>query len=163
MKSGFGNADDVNSVQNFRIMFWNLNGFVDMLKCNEVSTWLSNACDICFLTETHLIKGQNFRLKNFNCVNHPFSEAGEKPRGGMCCLIKERCMQHVIDVNKDIPDFMYIKLRGGHTIFSSYIPPAESIYYKDEQFMNFPTPVSIAQILHFFPQVPADFRVFREI
>ena len=34
---------------------------------------------------------------------------------------------------------MTINLRGGHIIFSNYIPPEDSIYFKEDQFTNFPS------------------------
>ena len=97
-------------------------------------------CDICFLSETHMTKGQNLVIPNFSCTNHPFSSVEDrKPRGGICCLVKEKYLQYIVEINKEIPEFMYLRLRGGHIIFSNYIPPIDSIYYLDEQFTNFPT------------------------
>ena len=120
-----------------RILFWNVNGFTEMIKSAEVSGWLYNNCDVCFVSETHMTKGQCFDIQNFECFNHPFSDVlGSKPRGGMMCMIKNNYMQYITKVDRNTPDNIILTFRGGHTIFGSYIPPTDSIYYEDSAFTS---------------------------
>ena len=80
LRHGFGNHNDFNV--DVRIIFWNINGFTEILKFTEISDWLYKDCDICFLSETHMTIGQNFNVDRFKCINHPFSDVFvKKPRG----------------------------------------------------------------------------------
>ena len=63
MKYGFGNGKDFNI--DVRIMFWNINGFTELLKSTDVSDWLYKNFDICFVSETHMTKGEKMDIKNF--------------------------------------------------------------------------------------------------
>ncbi len=121
-------------------MFWNVNGFMDTIKSPEVSAWLINNCDICFFSETHMTKGDDsFKINDFKCINHPFSDAlVKKPRGGMVCMIKYTFLQYVKKIDCDTPDNMVLSLHGGHTIFGSYIPPSDSLYYDETCFACIP-------------------------
>ena len=112
---------------------------MEIIKSPEVSGWLNKNCDVCFLSETHMTKGEDFSIDHFKCVNNPFSDVlVKKPRGGLTCLIKHELMQHVTKIDKDIPDNIVVKFRGGHVVFGSYIPPSDSIYYEDACFTNIP-------------------------
>ena len=120
-------------------MFWNINGFTELLKSAEVSAWLYNNCDICFVTETHMTKGQKLDVKNFKCFDNPFSEVFvQRPRGGITCLIRTDCMQFVLKVDRSVPDNIFVRMVGGHTIFGTYIPPVDSPYYNDVCFTSIP-------------------------
>ena len=120
-------------------MYWNINGFIDMIKTPEVSGWLAKNFDIVFLSETHMTKGQAFKIHNFKCINHPFSDAMvKKPRGGMTCMVKHKYMQYVTRIDRDTPDNINVRFHGGHTIFGSYIPPVDSLYYNDICFTHIP-------------------------
>ena len=120
-----------------RVLFWNVNGFTEMMKSAEVTGWLDKNFDICFVSETHMTKGQSFKIQNFKCFNHPYSDVlGSKPRGGMLCMIKESCLQHVNKVDRDTPETIILTLHGGHKIFGLYIPPSDSLYYDDTLFTN---------------------------
>lgn len=137
MKYGFGRGNDFNV--DVRVLFWNINGFTELIKSAEVLGWLNKNCDICFVSETHMTKGENFDIENFKCINHPFSDVlGSKPRGGVMCMIKDDYMQYVTKINRDIPDNIVITFHGGHTIFGSYIPPSDSIYYNETCFASIP-------------------------
>ena len=137
MKHGF--RDKKNFNVNIRLLFWNINGFKEMIKSPEVSGWLNKNFDVCFLSETHMTKGEDFSIENFKCTNNPFSDVlMNKPRGGLTCLIKYAYMQHVTKIEKETPDNIIVRFRGGHTILGSYIPPIDSIYYKETCFTSIP-------------------------
>ena len=126
MKYGFGEEKDL--YVNIRVLFWNVNGFITMIKAPEVSGWLHKNFDLCFVIETHMTKGEKFDLEGFKCFNHPFSDVlASKPREGLMCLIKQEFMQYVMEVNRDNPDIIVVNLHGGNTIFGIYIPPSDSI------------------------------------
>ena len=70
----------------------------------------------------------------FITINNPFSGSLKKPRGGVSCLIRLTCMEFVKDIDKSQSDLITLTLIGDHRIFGNYIPPADSIYFKDEMF-----------------------------
>ena len=120
-------------------MFWNINGFTELLKSTDATAWLDKNCDICFLSETHLTKGENFNIDGFQCINHPFSDVlATKPRGGVTCMVKHDFMQHIIDIDCDNDDTIILSFHGGHTVFGTYIPPVDSPYYDDSCFTTIP-------------------------
>ena len=136
MNHGFGNDDFKIKL---KILYWNINGFTEMIKTEEVSNWLYKNCDICFLSETHMTMGQKFDVNNFKCVNHPFSDVfSKKPRGGLICMVKFEIVQYITKINCDTPDHIVVDFHGGHKIFSSYIPPSDSLYYDDTCFTGIP-------------------------
>ena len=66
-----------------RCMFWNINGMRESLISDFMINWLYINGDILFISETHLCKGQKFKLRNFVGFHSNFSEPGTKhPRGG---------------------------------------------------------------------------------
>ena len=99
-----------------------------------VRKWLLSTVDICFVTETHLKPEQKFEVPPFVTLNNPYTGESKKPRGGISCLIRSNCLQFITCVDKSTNDMICLTLIGGHNISSSYIPPADSIYYKDEMF-----------------------------
>ena len=120
-------------------MFWNINGFKEMIKSAEVSSWLYKNFDICFFSETHMTKEENFEVNNFKSIKHPFSDVlVKKPRGGLMCLVKFNLMQYITDVNRENPDHIVLTFHGGHKIFGSYIPPIDSLYYNDSCLTHVP-------------------------
>ena len=138
MKYGFGKKDDDFSIS-VRVLFWNVNGFTDLIKSAEVSAWLYKNFDVCFVSETHMRKGQSFKVDNFKCSNHPSTDAlGSKARGGIMCMIKTEFVQHVIDVKLDTTETIIVTFRGGHKIFGTYIPPVSSVYYEETSFTCIP-------------------------
>ena len=141
MRHGFGNEKDFKV--DVRIVFWNINGFKEIVKSDEVSNWLHKNFSICFLSETHMTKGEEFNVDNFKCVNHPFSDVlVRKPRGGLTCMIKLEIMQYITDIDCDTPDHIVVKFHGGHKVFASYIPPSDSLYYSDICFTSIPNTFS---------------------
>ena len=120
-------------------MFWNINGFNEIIKSTDVSSWLYKNCDICFLSETHMTVGQPFKVDRFKCINHPFSDVfAKKARGGLACMVKLDFMQFVTEINRDTPDHMILSFHGGHKVFASYIPPSDSLFYTDTCFTSIP-------------------------
>ena len=67
-----------------------------------------------------------------------FGGISKKTRGGIMCLKRFDLMQNITDINCENPDHITITFRAGHKIFSSYIPPVESLYYNDTCFTNIP-------------------------
>ena len=101
-----------------------------------VKNWLLLNTDICFLTETHLKPEQKFNVPPFITINNPCTGHSKKPRGGVSCLIMPNYMEYVINVDKSLNDMIVLTLLGDHKIFSNYIPPVDSIYFKDEMFTS---------------------------
>ena len=101
-------------------------------------SWISQF-DIIFLSETHFTKGQIFELKNYKSYHNPFSDVNDiKARWGISCFISLTILPNVLHVDRSFDNHILITLKGGHRIFGSYIPPAESIYYEDEYFYAIP-------------------------
>ena len=53
-------------------------------------------------------------------------------------MVKLDFVQYITDINLDTLDHIIIKFHGGHKIFSSYIPPSNSLYYTDTCFTSIP-------------------------
>ena len=86
-----------------------------------------------------MTKGEHFNVDNFKCVNHPFSDVFvKKPRGGLIFMVKLDVMQYITDINRDTPDHIIVSFHGGHKVFTSYIPPSDSLYYSDTCFTGIP-------------------------
>ena len=47
-------------------------------------------------------------------------------------------MPQVVNVNCTFDNHIIITLKEGHRLFASYIPPSDSIHYKDEYFFDIP-------------------------
>ena len=101
-----------------------------------VKNWLIFNTDVCFLTETHLKPGQKFDVPPFTTINHSYGEYSKRPRGGVSCLIKSDVLEYILHVDKSRSDHIVLTLRGDHEVFSSYIPPVDSIYFRDEMFTS---------------------------
>ena len=97
-------------------------------KTNFVRNWITENCDICFITETHMTKGEHFMLELFTSFHNEYSEPScEHPRGGISCFIKTSFMNNVTSVNTDIENFIVITVAGNHTVFGAYIAPKDSL------------------------------------
>ena len=48
-------------------------------------------------------------------------------------------MPYVLNVDRGFENHVLVSLKGGHRVFGSYIPPSDSIYYKDEYFFAVPS------------------------
>ena len=54
------------------------------LKTDFIRNWLLNNFDICFITETHMTKGEAFNLELFLSFHNAYSEpSSDHPRGGI--------------------------------------------------------------------------------
>lgn len=104
------------------------------MKSDLVKNWLLLNVDICFVSETHLKPEQRFEVPPFVTINNPYNGKSKKPRGGVSCFIQDNCLPFVKSVDKSTNDMICITLRGGHKVFSNYIPPVDSIFFKDEMF-----------------------------
>ena len=104
------------------------------MKSDLIKNWLLLNVDICFVTETHLLPEQRFEVCPFITINNPYSGKSKKPRGGVSCLIRSSCVKLIDEVDKSRDDMICLTLLGNHKITSNYIPPKDSIYFKDEQF-----------------------------
>ena len=55
------------------------------------------------MTETHLMKGQPFKLSSFKEFHNSYSEVNAaKPRGGISCFIKDTFIQYAENVNINV-------------------------------------------------------------
>ena len=106
------------------------------MKSDMIKNWLLLNVDICFVSETHLKPEQKFEVPPFVTINNPYTGKSKKPRGGISCFIQENCLPFVKSVDKSANDIICITLRGGHKVFSNYIPPVDSIFFKDEMFTS---------------------------
>ena len=98
--------------------------------------WLKENVDICFLTETHLVPGQTFSVPPFITVNNPFSLPTKKARGGVSCLISPTHHKYIKKIDKSSDDVIELTLTGNHKLFSSYIPPSDSLYFTEDLFAS---------------------------
>ena len=103
-----------------------------------------------FLDPPHLARGtlegplsakrhkclQKFEVCPFITINNPFMGQWKKPRGGISCLIRSSCLDFIAEVNKSQNDMISLTLLGNHKVSSNYIPPIDSIYFKDELFTS---------------------------
>ena len=101
-----------------------------------IRNWLLLNVDICFVTETHLLPEQKFSVHPFITINNPYLGKSKKPRGGVSCLIRSTSVQYVSQVDKSQNDMICLTLQGNHRVTSNYIPPLDSIYFKDELFTS---------------------------
>ena len=105
------------------------------LKTNFVNGWLKDNFDVCFITETHMTKGQMFTLESFVPFHNASSEPGCKhPRGGISCFIQNSFMENIKDVDRDTENFIILSVGGLHTLFGTYIPPSDSLYFDETLF-----------------------------
>ena len=106
-------------------------------KDDNIVRWITQF-DIIFLT--HLTKGQSFDLPNYKSYHNSFSNVGDrKARWGISCFISLKLMPYVIDVDRTFENHILVRMKEGHRVFGSYIPPSDSIYYKDEYFYAIPS------------------------
>ena len=100
-----------------------------------IQNWFHDNFDIIFISETHLTKGQIFEIPDFIARHNAFSTVDDvKARGGVSCFISPMCLHYVKDIAIDIPDHISINFKNGNVIFSSYIPPSDSRYFKASDF-----------------------------
>ena len=126
-----------NTHKKLRICFWNINGRKHLILSDHTQNWLKNNFDIIFLTETHLVKGERYKLKNFTDFHNPFSDhTDHKPRGGISCFVCSELLPFVSEIKKDAPGHIAITFINGQIIFSSYIAPIDSPYYNPTEFCN---------------------------
>ena len=97
--------------------------------------WLNTNFDIIFISETHLTKGQSFKLLDYKEFHNSYSEYDcTKPRGGLSCFIKNHLLQYVEEVEKVNEGNISIIFKGGNIVFGSYIPPVDSPYFDPVDF-----------------------------
>ena len=118
-----------------RCVFWNINGRMQFLTSDFISSWLDKNCDVLFVTETHLCKCQKFKLKKFLDFHSPFSDAGVRyPRGGVSCFVVPSILRYIENIDRDTPELIIVRFIGGDTLFSTYIAPSDSSYYHATDF-----------------------------
>ena len=71
----------------------------------------------------------------FITINNPYLGKSKKPREGISCLIRSTSVQCVSEVDKSQNDMICLNLRGNHRVTSNYIPPLDSVHFKDELFV----------------------------
>ena len=99
------------------LLFWH--GLLDYYE------WLNTNFDIIFISETHLTKGQSFKLLDYKEFHNSYSDC-TKPCGGLSCFIKNHLLQYVEEVEKVNEGNILIIFKGGNIVFGSYIPPVGS-------------------------------------
>ena len=114
-----------------KVLFWNINGRVTFLRDTNILAWLNNF-NLIFLSETHFTEGQIFDIHGYNTYHNTNSIVSDaKPRGGLSCFIKNNIHSHVKTVNVSFDYHIVVDFKNSYRIFSSYIPPIDSIYYNE--------------------------------
>ena len=127
-----------NSVK-LNICYWNVNGRWFFFKDSNIAQWISQF-NLIFLSETHFTKGQKFDLPNYKSYHNSFSNPGDsKARWGISCFVSNSLMSQIINVDCSFENHIVVSFKEGHRVFGSYIPPSDSVYYKDEYFYAIPT------------------------
>ena len=104
---------------------------------NFIQIWLAENFDIVIFTETHLLKGERYKLSKFLEYHNSYSTHSDmQPRGGVSCFVKAMWLPYISEIKKDIPDHILIYFTNGSVIFSSYIAPDSSPYYDPTDFSN---------------------------
>ena len=112
---------------NVRVLFWNVNGQTVLLKSNFIASCLFENFDICFITETHLCVGERLEIKNYYAYHNSYSPYDSKyPRGGISCFIVPTLLQHIADINLEVPNYVVLTFHGGDKMFGNYIPAMSS-------------------------------------
>ena len=123
--------------KNLIVCFWNVNGRMFLIKSEKIQNWLEKNFDMVFLSETHLVKGEKFKLNSFNEYHNAFSTQDDrKARGGVSCFIKNHLMDFIDTVDKDLSDHIIVRFNNGNVIFSSYIAPIDSPYFDPLDFSH---------------------------
>ena len=108
-----------------------------MILSDFIQKWLTANFDIIFFTETHLVKGESFKMSNFIDYHNLYStHADRKPRGRVSCFIKNTLLPFVSEIHKNIPGHIVVRFLNGQVIFSSYIAPADSPYCDPSEFSH---------------------------
>ena len=90
-----------------------------------------------FLSETHLLKGEKFKLNNYVDYPNPFSShTVRKARGGVSCFIKNAIVEFIEEVDLNSPDHILVRFTNGNVVFASYIAPIDSPYYDPLNFSS---------------------------
>ena len=112
------------------VCFWNINGRKFLIKSEKIQNWLSKNFDVVFLSETHLVKEEKFKLNSFNEYHNAFStHEDKKARGGVSCFIKNSLMDFIESVDVNFSDHILVRFNNGNIVFSSYIAPIDSPYF----------------------------------
>ena len=100
-----------------------------------IRTWLYSNFDTCFITETHMTKGEVFDIQLFFSFHIAYSKPFcDYPRGGISCFIQKDFMKNIMHVDTQSDDFIILTLKENHTLFGEYITPCDSIYYDEGSF-----------------------------
>ncbi len=110
-------------------MFWNVNNLKNKLESDSLLSWL-NDFDVIFLSEVkrRVVEVPGFEV--FEANNEKYS------RGGLVMLMKPYLASDLRYVDKSVNEQLWFELKSvPDVIFGGvYIPPSDSIYYKDEAF-----------------------------
>lgn len=110
-------------------------GRINFISSDYPYEWVKNNSDIVFISETHLVKGQVFKLKDYKDFHNSFSEySSVKPRGGVSCFVKHNLLQYIENVSRNEEGIITIFFKNGSVIFGSYIPPSDSPYFDPADF-----------------------------
>ena len=89
------------------------------------------------MSETHLVKGEKYKLTSFVEHHNSYSSnEDKKPRGGISCFIKSELIPFISEIRKDVTGHIRLKFTNGSVVFSSYIAPLDSPYADPMDFTN---------------------------
>ena len=108
-----------------------------MIKSEKIQQWLSKNFNILFLSETHLVKGEKYKLKSFVEHHNSYSShEDKKSRGGISCFIKNELLPFISEIDKESTGHIRLKFTNGSIVFSSYIAPVDSPYADPTEFAS---------------------------
>ena len=127
------NKNEVNT--KLTLCFWNINGVKNKFNSDDVIEIFRNK-DIIAISETHF----NIRSKcpkGFFMVGRSKIIKSLKPRGGVAIYKNQNSQIKIKSINIDFTDCVVIELVDTSiVIIALYIPPHNTLYYKDEYFSN---------------------------
>ena len=108
---------------------------MQFLKTDFIHDWLLSNFDICFITETHMTKGEVYNIESFQSFHNSYSQPScDHPRGGISCFIQMKIMKNISKVDIEVENFIILTLKGNHTLFGAYITPSDSLYFDETLF-----------------------------
>ena len=124
-------------------MTWNVEGLRTCLADDEFLNFVSQF-ELVFCSETWQKHNDTFSIEGYNCISLPRPESfrikrrGRRGHWGICLFIKHTIADGIEVVEKNESDFIWVKMNRQYFGLSSdlfacfcYIPPKESIYYRN--------------------------------
>ena len=103
----------------------------------KILQWLNKNFDIVFLSETHLVKDEKYKLNSYTEYHNPFStHTDRKARGGVSCFIRNDLVTFVEEIDTSLSDHILVRFTNGNIVFGSYIAPIDSPYCDPSNFSH---------------------------